>query len=74
MTISKKMVEQNQNLTQEQRIFNYIQTALQSILLVVIVVLNFINGDCNSLPPISIGNETAPYAPGGQPQAQSYSL
>lgn len=56
------MTEQNQtnlNLTQEQRIFNYIQTALQSILLIVILILNFIKGDCNTLPPISIGNQTA---------------
>jgi hypothetical protein len=64
------MPEQNQpNLTQEQRIFNYIQTALQSILLIIIIVLNFISGDCNTLPPISVGNETIPInAPSTTPQ------
>ena len=63
---------QNPNATREQRIFNYIQTALQSILLIIIIVLNFINGDCNTLPPISVGNQTLSNAPGVAPQAPPY--
>lgn len=69
-----EMAESQQNQTvREQRVFNYIQTALQTILLIIIIVLNNLNGDCNTLPPISIGNETiASNATGTAPEAFGY--